>query len=92
MSGQNEETIQALLDGLGAMLGERRRGESEGRKAVIENQGRIIESLRADLAFERDHTSESEAAALRKQVDNYRAAIATIRAAIADIHASEDAS
>jgi len=92
MSEQNEETIQALLDGLDAMLEERRRCEAGGREAVIEDQGRTIESLRADLAFERDHTSEDLAAALRKQVDSYRAAIADIRAAIANICADEDAS
>jgi len=85
MSEQNEETVQALLDGLDSMLEARRRGEAIVGLAVIEDQERTIESLRADLAFERDHTSEAEAAALRKQVDNYRAAIANIRAAIATI-------
>ena len=55
----------------------------ERREALeLDEAEATIESLRADLAFERDHGSEAEAAALRKQVANQKAIIADLGAEI----------
>jgi len=98
---RSEEIVRALVERLDELLEERR--ESGGGSPALrilaselDEAEATIESLRADLAFERDHGSGCEAAALRKQVANQKATIAElgneirrVEAALARLYESE---
>ena len=78
---RSEEIVRALVERLDELLEERREA-LELDEALF-----TVESLRADLAFERDHGSGCEAAALRKQVANQKATIAELGAEIRRVEA-----
>jgi len=94
MSERSEEIVCALVERLDELLEERRRESGGGSPALrvlafeLGEAEATIESLRADLAFERDHGSGCEAAALRKQVANQKATIAELGAEIRRVEAA----